>query len=244
MSTGILPKILIVDDITQNRYMIKSMLESMKIDIWESSTGEDALQQSQSHDFAVILLDIQLPGINGYETAAAIREWEKSDRTPILIFTAHHYDTHDQLHGYEVGACDYLLKPIIPEILRAKVLFFVESYNKSHEIKLKSAELTRINRNLDQRLREIQQLNRDLHALNEKLTQSFNEVKQLRGILPICAYCKNIRTDQNYWEQVENYISKHSSLKFSHGICPHCYEKHIKPQIQSVDDHDEKKLSS
>jgi CheY-like chemotaxis protein len=239
-----IPKILIVDDLNQNRVMIKSLLENMEVDIHESISGEDALEECRAHNFAVILLDLKLPGINGYETTTIIQQQEKSQKTPILILTAHHIDMNDQLQGDKVGACDYLLKPIIPEILQAKVAFFIDLFNKSQEIKQQSIESTRINKDLDHRFRDIQQLNRELLSLNERLNASLNEVKQLRGIIPICAYCKNIRTDHNYWEQVENYISNHSNLKFSHGICPTCYDKHLKPHIKQTDNPDEKKLSS
>ncbi len=67
----------------------------------------------------------------------------------------------------------------------------------------------------------------------KKLEEAMSEVRQLQGFLPICAYCKKIRTDDNYWEQVEHYISEHSNVQFSHGICPECYAKIIKEELKN-----------
>ncbi|MBM3941998.1 MAG: PAS domain S-box protein [SAR202 cluster bacterium] len=71
-----------------------------------------------------------------------------------------------------------------------------------------------------------------LRRTNEELRRALAEVKQLQGLLPICSYCKRIRDDQNYWQQVEAYISARTTVQFSHGICPACYEKHVEPQLQ------------
>ena len=72
-----------------------------------------------------------------------------------------------------------------------------------------------------------------MHELEDALTR----VKQLHGLLPICSYCKKIRDDQNYWQQVEAYISSHTDAQFSHGVCPQCYEKIVKPQIEELYPH-------
>ena len=72
----------------------------------------------------------------------------------------------------------------------------------------------------------------ELEAKNRQLTAALAEVKELRGILPICSYCKNIRDDKNYWETLEGYITRHSDASFSHGICPACFEKYVRPQLE------------
>ena len=68
-----------------------------------------------------------------------------------------------------------------------------------------------------------------------RLEQALANVKQLQGLLPICSYCKRIRDDRNYWQQVESYISVHSGVQFSHSYCPDCYDKHVKPQLDALD---------
>lgn len=75
-----------------------------------------------------------------------------------------------------------------------------------------------------------------LRVANAELSQALAEVRQLRGILPICAYCKRIRTDEQYWQEVEAYIEAHASVQFSHGVCPRCYEKHLRPQLEQFEE--------
>jgi len=89
-----------------------------------------------------------------------------------------------------------------------------------------------LNVDLDRRVRE---RTAELAKTNDELTASLAEVKQLNGLLPICSYCKNIRDDQNYWDSVEHYITRHTNTNFSHGICPACYEKHITPMLKEMD---------
>ena len=76
------------------------------------------------------------------------------------------------------------------------------------------------------------------HALADRvrrLEEALSNVKQLQGLLPICSYCKRIRDDQNYWQQVESYITEHSGVQFSHSYCPDCFERYVKPQIDELD---------
>ncbi|MEE9466503.1 MAG: response regulator, partial [Candidatus Neomarinimicrobiota bacterium] len=104
------------------------------------------------------------------------------------------------------GANDYITKPFQPQELHARVA-----------VGIRMAEL---------RL-----------ALQERVTdleKALSEVKELRGLLPICSYCKKVRNDDNYWEHIERFIGEHSRAEFSHGICPDCYERHIKPQLTQL----------
>jgi CheY-like chemotaxis protein len=89
--------------------------------------------------------------------------------------------------------------------------------------------IVELNAGLEQRVTE---RTAELEARNKQLTVALAEVKELRGILPICSYCKNIRDDKNYWETLEGYITRHSDASFSHGICPACFEKHVRPQLE------------
>jgi len=78
------------------------------------------------------------------------------------------------------------------------------------------------------------QLQRSLAERVRELEDALSQVKRLQGLLPICSYCKKIRTDQDYWEQVEDYLSEHTEVQFSHGICPHCYEQYVKPKLEQL----------
>jgi len=84
------------------------------------------------------------------------------------------------------------------------------------------------------RTSDLERLADELREANERLTTALDSVVTLEGLLPICSYCKKIRGDEDYWEQVEKYITEHSAIRFSHGICPECYERHVKPQLDEL----------
>jgi hypothetical protein len=83
-------------------------------------------------------------------------------------------------------------------------------------------------------LTELEQREEALRVANAALSQALAEVRQLQGMLPICCYCKSIRNDEHYWQQVEAYISAHAPVQFSHSICPTCYEHHVRPQLEQL----------
>ena len=117
--------ILIVDDLPEKLLVYKTILEDLGQNIMTARGGDEALKMVLSHEFAVILLDVNMPGIDGFETAALIRRRRRSARTPIIFLTAF-TDDHHVSQGYATGAVDYLLTPVIPEVLRAKVRVFIE----------------------------------------------------------------------------------------------------------------------
>src|SRR5262245_47079496 len=126
--------ILLVDDRPENLLALEAMLESLgsNLCLVRAQSGEEALKAVLDHDFAVILLDVHMHNMDGFETAALIKAQEKSQHTPIIFLTA--FDNGDLpiFQGYSVGAVDYLIKPIVPEVLRAKVSVFVDLY-RAHE---------------------------------------------------------------------------------------------------------------
>ncbi len=196
--------ILVVDDKPENILALEGFLEKPDRNIIKAYSGEDALAQVLDHDFGLILLDVQMPKMDGFETASIIRQRPKSKNLPIIFVTALSKDQKHVSKGYEFGAVDYLFKPVIPEILQAKVEVFCQLHRQKRIIEEQLQEIEKKN----------QQLNKQLH-----------EIKTLRGLLPICSYCKNIRNDEGYWEGIEGYIHEHSGAEFSHGICPQCLKK-------------------
>ena len=114
----------------------------------------------------------------------------------------------DIIKGFESGVDDYLTKPFDQDELFARLKV--------------GARIVQLQSSLAERVR-------DLEA-------SLAQVKHLQGLLPICSYCKKIRNDKNYWEQVEGYISKHSQVQFSHGICPACYEQYLRADLEKLDE--------
>jgi two-component system, sensor histidine kinase len=127
-------KILIVDDDLGKLLAIEAVLESLDQTIVAVTSGVDALRQLLADDFAVILLDVNMPGLDGFETAKFIRQRKRSEHTPIIFLTAFADDAFADL-GYALGAVDYLLTPAAPEVLRAKVSVFVDLFQKTEQIK-------------------------------------------------------------------------------------------------------------
>jgi len=134
-----LVRILIVDDTPDKILSIKSLLEAAGRDIVTAGSGETALRLLLSGDFAVILLDVNMPGMDGFETAALIRSHRRFEHTPIIFLTAFPDDTF-AARGYSLGAVDYILTPVVPEVLRTKVSVFVEQYRMRQEIKRQADE--------------------------------------------------------------------------------------------------------
>lgn len=136
--------ILMVDDQPNNLMALEAMLEGAGLNLVKADSGLKALKSLLDEDFAVILLDVQMPGLDGFETATLIREREKSRHTPIIFVTALSRSDTNVFKGYSLGAVDYLFKPIVPEILRSKVSVFVDLFRKTEEIKKQSRELQRV----------------------------------------------------------------------------------------------------
>src|SRR3989441_971357 len=133
-------KVLAVDDQQQNLVALERMLESMPVELVKASSGEDALKRLLEDDFALILMDVQMPGLNGFETTALIRQRDRSRHVPVVFLTAA-YKSDMPMKGYALGAVDYLLKPIVPEILRAKIAVFVDLYKRAEQIRLQEKML-------------------------------------------------------------------------------------------------------
>jgi PAS domain S-box-containing protein len=123
--------ILLVDDQRANLIALRAILEPLDQNIIEAGSGEDALRQLLAQEMSVILLDIQMPGLDGFEVARLIREREKNKRTPIIFLTAFEDHRFTVPEAYSLGAIDYLVKPIVPDILLAKVALFVELFQKA-----------------------------------------------------------------------------------------------------------------
>jgi PAS domain S-box-containing protein len=136
-------RILIVDDDDHNLFAMEKVLEDIG-QVVTARSGEEALKQLLQYDFAVILLDVLMPGMDGYETAALIRARERSRYVPIIFLTAVNKDDAHMLRGYSMGAVDYVFKPVEPQILRSKVGVFVELFRKTQEVRTKAEHEQRL----------------------------------------------------------------------------------------------------
>jgi CheY-like chemotaxis protein len=134
-------KILLVDDRPENLVALEAVLGALDQTLVRANSGEEALKALLTDDFAVILLDVQMPGLDGFETAAHIKRRERTKDIPIIFLTAVSNGPHHTFRGYAAGAVDYLAKPFDPWILRAKVAVFVELHRKNLLLKEQSALL-------------------------------------------------------------------------------------------------------
>ena len=153
--------ILVVDDEPHSLIAMQQLLSGPDRHVVPASSGENALRQILKTEFALILLDIRMPGMDGFETATLIRKIRRSRHTPIIFLTAALEDAQSVFRGYEIGAVDYILKPVKPDILKSKVAVFVDLYTKSAELATQviqrrnaERELSRVNESLETKIRE------------------------------------------------------------------------------------------
>jgi len=142
--------------------------------------------------------------MNGFETAERIRDDERTQDVPIIFVTATGCEEETIFQAYVAGAVDYLIKPVEPKLLRSKVDVFCQ---------LSAQRLL------------IQEQLQEIRAKNDVLHRQLEEIKTLRGLVPICAKCKSVRDDSGFWQCIENYVSEHSEAEFSHSLCPDCKDE-------------------
>jgi diguanylate cyclase (GGDEF)-like protein len=162
-----IPKVLLVNDDPASLYALESLLtnavEQQIYELITAASGKEALRHVLLHEFAVILLDVSMPGMDGFETAEAIHSHPRSASVPIIFITAHYADEMNRLRAYQAGAADYLFTPVIPQILQAKVAVFVDMAVKNMQLQSKTEELVRLNQDLRvQRMQDLQRINGEL----------------------------------------------------------------------------------
>ena len=201
--------ILIAEDDPVSCRILERSLAGWGHDVSIATDGEMAWEILRRADSPPLaILDIMMPEMDGCEVCRKVRQLS-SAIPPYLILLTAMSAKDDVVRGIQSGANDYLTKPFHREELKVRV-----------EVGVQMLELQRV---LADRVKELE--------------EAISQVKQLQGLLPICSYCKKIRDEQNYWQRVESYLSEHSQVVFSHGICPDCYRTVVKPQLS------ERKLS-
>lgn len=185
------------DDYLISEEIVRSLDSLGYGNIRKAANGREAVDTACTIRPDVVVMDVQMPELDGIAAAARIQE---CCPTPIVILTA--YESSDLLRkASAAGVSSYLLKPPQPEEMERAITIALARHSD---------------------LMEIRHFHKELAQVNEELQRALAEVKQLRGILPICAYCKKIRKDDGSWEQIEVYVREHTDAQFSHGMCGEC----------------------
>jgi DNA-binding response OmpR family regulator len=193
---GIDVRALIADDDRVTTAILSESLRQWNVEVAVAHDGQAAWELLGAGDGpALAIVDWMMPGIDGPELCRRIRQDPSLAHMYVILLTGRR-SREDVVAGLDAGADDYVVKPFDADELRARVHVGIR--------------VLKLQERLAERVAELQ--------------TALLKVKQLSGLLPICSYCKRIRSDQNYWEQVDRYVAQHSDAEFSHGICPDCFK--------------------
>lgn len=171
-------KILLVDDRPDNLFSMETILEKDGYELVKADSGRQALKVLLTDfDFALILMDVKMPSLNGFETAELIYEREKLRHIPIVFITANNLGEEYMFKGYSTGAVDYIYKPVNPELLRAKVSVYIDLYTKNHQLIAQEQKLITINKNLENEIKERKLSEEQVIELNRKLLENIDRLE-------------------------------------------------------------------
>jgi AmiR/NasT family two-component response regulator len=203
-------RVLIAEDDFLVSEMVQGMLEEIGYNIIGKATNsQQAVDLTQRLRPDVVLMDIGMPDTDGIHATQLI---QTSCPTPVVVLTA--YETSELVERASVaGVGAYLVKPPQARELERAIIIAIARFEN---------------------MLELRHLNAELQARNQELQEALDQVRTLRGLIPICQSCKKIRDDQGYWHQVEDYVEHHSDAAFTHGLCPDCSRK-LYPQLYGDD---------
>lgn len=206
------PALLLVDDVLENLVAVEAVLEPLGHRTIRALSGEEALRHLLTDDVGVIVLDVQMPGLDGFETARHIKGRDRTRDIPIVFLTALGGETEHRLRGYDVGAVDYLAKPVDPDILRAKVQVFLELHLATQELKVQGTELAR-------RTLELERSNADLEQFSYVASHDLQEpLRVIAGYLELLAddLGDQLDTEARSWLDRASDTAARMSLMISH----------------------------
>jgi DNA-binding response OmpR family regulator len=196
-------RILIAEDEKVTRMRLEKTLSEWGFEVETVADGQAAWERlCGENPPRLSIIDWLMPSMEGPDLCRRVREKFPEESFYLIILSARQ-GVDNLIEGLSAGADDYVSKPFIGRELRSRI-----------DVGVRVLGLE-------------QMLEKKVHQLEAAL----EDVKQLRGLLTICSYCNKIRNDEDYWEQVDSYISRHADVEFSHSICPSCYEKYVQPML-------------
>ncbi len=205
--------LLIVDDLPENIKVLGNSLQHEDYRISFATSGQQAIEMAFKNSIDLILLDIMMPGMDGYEVCRQLKGEARTRHIPIIFITAK-TEKEDIVQGFDAGAVDYVTKPFNAAELSARIQTHLE-LRRSREVIQDQAE-------------ELSWTNKRLMKKNQKLERALEEIETLKGLLPVCSNCKKIRNTkahtkkQSSWISLEAYLHEHTAAEVTHSICPQC----------------------
>ena len=209
-------RILVVDDNPDNLQVLMKLLTEHGFVTYPASEGELALRFVQSTPPDLMLLDILMPGMDGYEVCRVLKQQESAKDIPVVFLTAK-TEKEDIVRGFEAGGVDYIIKPFNAAELSARVGMHLELRRGQQRLANQAEELAWVNKRLLEK--------------NKRLQQAIDQIETLKKLLPMCAVCKKIRLDgtdgdqQPTWVSLEAYLHLHTAAEVTHCVCPTCMAK-------------------
>ncbi len=218
--------ILIIDDIPSNIKVIGSSLRKKGYVVSFATSAEQGLDMARNQKIDLILLDVMMPGMDGFEMCRKLKSEERIREIPVIFITAK-TDHEDIVQGFNAGGVDYVTKPFNAAELLARVETHLELEMAKRTIRHQAEELSWANQRLTQK--------------NQKLQNAIQEIETLKGLLPVCSNCKRVRRadadskDQAGWVSIEAYLHEFTAAEVTHSICPHCMAK-LYPDLADADE--------
>lgn len=193
-------RVLVADDNVVDRLLTRRVLQANGFEVVEVSNGVEAWKAIQADDRpAIAVLDWNMPGFDGIELCRRVRTWDSLKGMYVILLTGR-TSSDDLVQGLDAGADDYIQKPVMAAELLARVRV--------------GLRVTALQIGLEQHIRELE--------------EASSRIRQLQGLIPMCCVCKRIRSDEDYWQQLESYLSQHSGMTVTHGYCPECMAEALK----------------
>jgi two-component system cell cycle response regulator len=237
--------ILLVEDSMTQSVMLQNILKQNYYNVTALQNGKEAIEYLQNNKPAIIISDVIMPEMNGYELCRHIKSMDSARDIPVILLTSLS-EPEDIIKGLECGANNFITKPYDEKLLlsRIKYILINQELRKSVSTEMKielyfggqkhfiSSDRMQILDILLATYDHAMEKKRELEEANRELKKALETIKTLKGLIPICAYCKKIRNDGGFWQQLEAYIKEHADVNFSHGICPECVKEHFPGYIK------------